>query len=68
MSVEYISGHICTSNLVNQNFSVEPLNYLAKVFTNVMKELFPSKSFAEETISHCGDSIEGKLVTVVERF
>jgi hypothetical protein len=52
--------------LVNQDFlSVEPVNYFVKVFTNVMKKLFPSKLLAKETISHCGDSIEGKLVTDV---
>jgi len=65
----YRSVHICTSILVNQDFlSVEPVNYFVKVFTNVMKKLFPSKSLDKETISHCGDSIEGKLVTAVDEL
>ena len=55
--------------MVNQDFlSVEPVNYFVKVFTNVMKKLFPSKSLDKETISHCGDSIEGKLVTAVDEL
>jgi hypothetical protein len=65
----YITGHICTSRLVNQDFfSVEPVNYFAKVFTNVMKKFFPSKSFAKDTFSHSEDSIEAKLVTAVEEL
>ena len=45
---------------------MEPVNYFVKVFTNVMKKLFPSKSLAKDTIS--GDSIEGKLVTAVNEL
>ena len=61
----YISLHICTSSLVNQDFfSVESVKY----FANVMKKLFPSKAFANNTISHFGDSIEGKRVTAVNEL
>ena len=40
----------------------------AKVFNNVMKKLFPGKSLAKDAISHCGFSIEVKLVTAVDEF
>ena len=43
-------------------------NYFAKVFTHVNKKLFPSKSFAKDAISHCGDSIESKVVTAVDEL
>ena len=43
-------------------------NYFAKVFTHVNKKLFPSKSLAKDVISHCGDSIEGKVVTAVDEL
>jgi hypothetical protein len=33
-----------------------------------MKKLLPCKSFAKDTISHCGDSIEGKLMTAVDEL
>jgi hypothetical protein len=53
--------------LVNKDFlSVEPVNYFVKVFTNVMKKLFPSKSLSMDTIS--GESIDGKLVTAVNEL
>ena len=33
-----------------------------------MKKLLPSKSLAKDAISHCGGSIEGKLVTTVDEL
>ena len=71
VKVVYRSVHICTSRLVNQDFlSVKPVsvNYFAKVFIIVIKKSFPSKAFARDAISHCGDSIEGKLVTAVDEL
>ena len=56
----YRSVHICTSRIF--------FNYFAKVFTHVNKKLFPSKSLAKDAISHCGDSIEGKVVTAVDEL
>jgi hypothetical protein len=43
-------------------------NYLAKVFTHVNRKLFLSKSLAKDAISHCGDSIEGKVVTAADEL
>ena len=52
--------------LVKQDFlSLVPVNYFANVFTNVTNKLFPNNSFTKDTISHCGDLIEGKLLTAV---
>jgi S-ribosylhomocysteine lyase LuxS involved in autoinducer biosynthesis len=56
----YRSVHICTSRIF--------FNYFAKVFTHVNNKLFPSKSLAKDAISHCGDSIEGKVVTAVDEL
>jgi hypothetical protein len=39
------------------------VNYFSKVFIIVIMKPFPSKAVARYAISHCGDSIEGKLVT-----
>ena len=44
------------------------VNYFAKIFTIVIKKLFPSKSFARDAISHCQDSMKGKLVTAVDEL
>ena len=71
VKVVYRSVHICTSSLVCKDFlSVEPVsvNYFTKVFIIVIKKPFPSKAVARYAISHCGDSIEGKLVTVVDEL
>jgi hypothetical protein len=43
-------------------------NYFAKFFTHINMKLFPSKSLANNAISHCGDSIEGKVVTAVDEL
>ena len=34
----------------------------------IIKNLFPSKSFAKDAIFHCEDSIEGKRVTIVDEL
>ena len=33
-----------------------------------MKKLFPGNPLAKNAISHCGDTIEGKLVTAVDEL
>ena len=67
--VVYRSVHICTSSFVNQDdLAVEPVNYFNKVFTNAIKKLFPSNSFAKDAIFHCGDFIKSKLVTAVDEL
>jgi hypothetical protein len=43
-------------------------NYFAKVFNHVNKKLLPSTSLAKDAISHCGDSIEGKVVIAVDEL
>ena len=60
----YRSVHICTSNLVHTDF----LQLLHQGLHLCNKKLFPSKSLAEDAISHCGDSIEGKVVTAVDEL
>ena len=44
------------------------VNYFTKVFIIVIKKPFPSKAVARYAISHCGDSIEGKLVIAVDEL
>jgi hypothetical protein len=44
------------------------VNYFTKVFIIVIKKPFPSKADARYAISHCGDSIEGKLVIAVDEL
>ena len=69
VKVVYRSVHICKSSLVCKDFlSGKPIsvNYFNKVFNSVIKKPFPSKAVARYAISHCGDSIEGKLVTPVD--
>jgi hypothetical protein len=56
----YRSVHICTSRIF--------FNYFAKVFTHVNKKLFPRKLLAKDAISHCGDSIEDKVMTAVDEL
>ena len=69
MQVLHRSVHIFTCSLVNQNFLyVKPANYFVEFFTIVIKKLFTSKSFTRDAISQDRDSIEGKLVTVVDEL
>jgi hypothetical protein len=57
----YRSVHICTSSLVNQDF----LQLLCQGLPQCKEETL---SLAKDAISHCGDSIEGKVVTAVEEL
>jgi hypothetical protein len=71
VKVVYRSVHIFTSSLVCKYFlSVKhvSVNYFTKGFIIVIKKPFPSKAVARYAISHCGDSIEGKLVTAVDEL
>jgi hypothetical protein len=60
----YRSVHSCTSSLVHQDF----LQLLCQGLHPVNKKLFSSKSLAKDAISHCGDSIEGKVVTALDEL
>jgi hypothetical protein len=60
----YRSVHICTSSLVHRDF----LQLLRQGLHPCNKKLFPSKSLAKDAISHCGDSIEGKVVTALDEL
>jgi hypothetical protein len=54
--------HNWTSSLVNKKvIDFDPVNHFLKVFTIVIKKLFPSKSISKDAISHYGDSIEGAV-------
>jgi hypothetical protein len=57
----YRSVHICTSSLVNQDF----LQLLCQGLHQCKEETL---SLAKDAIYHCGDSIEGKVVTAVDEL
>jgi hypothetical protein len=44
------------------------VNYFTKVLIIAIKKPFPSKADARCAISHCGDSMEGKLVIAVDEL
>jgi hypothetical protein len=54
----YRSVHICTSNLVHQDF----LQLLRQGLH------LCNKSLANDAIAHCGDFIEGKVATAVDEL
>ena len=67
----YVSVHDCIIRVICCATCITTRNFLQLLRQGLHpcnKKLFPSKSLANDAISHCGDSIEVKVATAVDEL